>query len=147
MDWIVDPSGNRTMIGASVGFLSWQGTLGPVKCPVDPVSAMAIMGGAMIGGAIMGGAGPRVRVALGLLINVLMHALGVPLSYATTGLPPGVLFRLGYVMPVCPPLGLLMVAALTCLSFGYMQLWPLWLLLTPCVQQYFHPLNSFFLFC
>ena len=85
---MVDPSGNRTTIGESVGFLSWHGTSGPVKCPVDPVSAMAMVGGA----------GPRVGVALGLLITVLMHALGVPPSYAMTGgpgLPPGILFRLG----------------------------------------------------
>jgi hypothetical protein len=84
VDLIVDPSGNRTVIGESVIFLLLHGTSGPVKCPVDPVSAIAMMGGE----------GPRVGFALVLLVTMLMHALGVPLSYATTGtgLPPGVLF-------------------------------------------------------
>jgi hypothetical protein len=84
VDVIVDPSGRRTTIGFVVGRLLWHGTLGPLKCPVVPVSAIAIVGGA----------GPRGGFAsLGLLITILtlsqMLSPGVPLSYSITGTRAG----------------------------------------------------------
>jgi hypothetical protein len=42
VDWIVDPSGRRAVRGELVGFLLMHGTFIPLKCPVDPVSAIAI---------------------------------------------------------------------------------------------------------
>jgi hypothetical protein len=68
---MVDPSGRRTDIGDSVFLLLWKGAFGPMKCPVEPVSAMAMDGG---------GAEPRVCFALILLI-ILLQSLGVPPSY------------------------------------------------------------------
>jgi hypothetical protein len=50
---MVDLSGSRTMIGLLVDILLWQGTFSPLKWPVIPVSAIAVVGGAE----------PRVRVA------------------------------------------------------------------------------------
>jgi len=68
------------MIRFVVGRLLWQGTLVPLKCPVVPVSAIAIVGGA----------GPRGGFAFSLLVvttvlTVSMLSPGVPLSYSITG--------------------------------------------------------------
>lgn len=40
---MLDPSGRVTVMGAVVGLLLWHGTLVPLKCPVDPVSAIAML--------------------------------------------------------------------------------------------------------
>jgi hypothetical protein len=42
VDVIVDPSGSWTTIGFCVIRLLWQGTSKPLKCPVVPVSAIAV---------------------------------------------------------------------------------------------------------
>lgn len=47
VDVMIDPSGSRTSMGFDVGCLLLHGTLSPLKCPVDPVSAIAI---AFVGG-------------------------------------------------------------------------------------------------
>jgi hypothetical protein len=80
---MVEPSGRRTVRGEFVGFLFVHGTFMPLKCPVDPVSAIAIWCGA----------GPRVLFAVLLFFVKLLQSLGVPRSYAMVG---GVVVAVGW---------------------------------------------------
>jgi hypothetical protein len=132
------------MIGFVVGRLLWQGTLVPLKCPVVPVSAIAIVGGV----------GPRGGFAFSLLLvttvlTVSMLSPGVPLSYSITGtgvsvmtggphprprppsrprppLPPrSGLWWKGAKIKLHPPCRLVIDALLMCPSLGFLQALPM----------------------
>lgn len=45
VDAIVDPSGSCTISGVDAGCLLLHGTSSPLKCPVAPVSAIALVDG------------------------------------------------------------------------------------------------------
>jgi len=64
VDDMVDPSGSWTTVGDSVGFLLVHGTFRPLKWPVAPVSAMAVVAG-----------GPKVVLSmrLRLLSATVLH--------------------------------------------------------------------------
>jgi hypothetical protein len=66
VDLIVDRSGRVTLMGAVVALLLWQGTLVPLKCPVDPVSAIAV---------VVGGPSSCVAWFALLLITMLLSLL------------------------------------------------------------------------
>jgi hypothetical protein len=157
----VDPSGRRTTTGFCVGCLLWHGTAGPLKCPVVPVSAIAIVGGAE----------PRDGCALCVLLIIIvlttsLHSPGVPRSYSITGTtgvsgvpvitggprprprPPS---RPSRPLPPLPPRSslwwkgakirlhpfcvLVIVALLMCPSLGFLQFLPMCVWLTPWLQQ------------
>jgi hypothetical protein len=139
---IVEPSGRVTLIGAWDILLLWHGTLIPLKCPVDPVSAIAVC--FCVGG-------PSSCVAL------FTNCVTMLISLCLLGSPPRhavvLLFTVGvgalnlsrrthiFVLPFCM---LLRVAVRMWPSAGYLHLLPAWLRLRPCDQQYFQLSRLFF---
>jgi hypothetical protein len=149
VDTIVEPSGSVTVTGVVVGCLLLHGTFMPLKWPVDPVSAIAMLN---VGGPSW------IVLFLRVVTTIwLIHSLGSPPCHAVVVVGFGMGFgaccclvlcrlSLGHIIldPCCM---LLRVAVVLCPSLGYLHVLLVWLWLSPCVQQYIQFLGVFFLLC